>query len=109
MLCTEGHNNSDNSQFCSSCGIDTFQPGTNNGLLTTNIGYNGFAIASMVLGIIGLYVITSILAIIFGFVARKQIETTRQRGQGMATAGIVLGIIWLAFLVVALIVGAAHN
>ena len=109
MLCTEGHNNTDNAQFCSSCGIDTFQPGTNNGLLTTNIGYNGFAIASMVLGIIWVYWIGSILAIIFGFVARKQIKTTRQRGQGMATAGVVLGIIWLAILVVVLIVAAAHN
>ncbi|HEY5012778.1 MAG TPA: DUF4190 domain-containing protein, partial [Acidimicrobiia bacterium] len=35
---------------------------------------NGFAIASMVLGIIWIYWIGSILALVFGYMARKQID-----------------------------------
>jgi Domain of unknown function (DUF4190) len=56
---------------------------------------NGFAIASLVLGIIPCC--NGILAIIFGFVAKNQIKQSggTQGGDGMATAGIVLGIAWL--------------
>ena len=54
---------------------------------------NGFAIASLVLGIISV----SVLAIVFGLVARSQIRKSegRQRGLGMATAGLILGGVWL--------------
>jgi hypothetical protein len=52
---------------------------------------NGLAIASMVLGIVWIYWIGSILALIFGYVARKQIRERHESGGGMATAGIVLG------------------
>jgi hypothetical protein len=45
-----------------------------------------------VLGIIG----GSILAIIFGFVARSRIKRSGASGGGMATAGIILGFVWLA-------------
>lgn len=59
-------------------------------------GTNGKAIASMVMGIVGMLffgIILGPLAIVFGFLARKEIATTRQSGNGMAIAGIVLGII----------------
>jgi hypothetical protein len=61
---------------------------------------NGFAIASMVLGILWIYSIGSILALIFGYKARKEIDQAggTQQGRGMATAGIVLGYIGLAGL-----------
>jgi hypothetical protein len=51
------------------------------------------AIAAMVLGIIWLYWIGSILALVFGYVAKSQIDASRgtQGGRGMAVAGIVLG------------------
>ena len=52
---------------------------------------NGLAIASMVLGIIWIYGIGSILALIFGYIARQQIRERGGSGAGMATAGIVLG------------------
>jgi hypothetical protein len=60
---------------------------------------SGLAIASLVLGICGLTILpllASILAIIFGYMARRDI---RQRpdevsGEGMAMAGIVMG--WIA-------------
>ncbi len=54
---------------------------------------NGQAIASMVLGILFLCGIGSILALIFGHQAKREIEASNgaQGGEGMAQAGIVLG------------------
>jgi type II secretory pathway pseudopilin PulG len=64
---------------------------------------NGFAIASMVLGILWIYWIGSILALVFGYIAKKQIRDSfdpewsdGQKGRGIATAGIVLGWIGIA-------------
>jgi hypothetical protein len=63
-------------------------------------GTNGLAIASMVLGIIWLYWLGSILAVIFGHIALSQIKRSNQGGKGMAVAGLVLGYIGLAVLIV---------
>ncbi len=52
---------------------------------------NGLAIASMVLGIVWLWWIGSILALVFGYVALGQIRQRHEGGRGMAIAGIVLG------------------
>ncbi len=53
---------------------------------------NGLAIASMVLGIIWIYWIGSILAIIFGHVALNQMKKNpSQKGRGFAIAGVSLG------------------
>ncbi|HXA73787.1 MAG TPA: DUF4190 domain-containing protein [Acidimicrobiales bacterium] len=69
---------------------------------------NGFSIASLVLGIVWVFGVGAILAVIFGFVARKQIRESggRQGGSGMALAGIILGfvgiaglILWIVFVV----------
>jgi hypothetical protein len=62
---------------------------------------NGFAVASMVLGILWLYWIGSILAVIFGHIARHQVRESKgwQKGGGMAMAGLVLGWIGIGFLV----------
>jgi hypothetical protein len=70
---------------------------------------NGLAIASMVLGILWLWWVGSILAIVFGFVAKGQIDRSagRQGGRGMAIAGIVLGSIGLAALAVLIVIGLA--
>jgi len=68
---------------------------------------NGLAIAAMVLGIVWLWWLGSILALIFGFVALRQIKERHESGRGMAVAGIVLGclgigvgviVLFLAFL-----------
>jgi hypothetical protein len=58
-------------------------------------GTNGMATAAMVLGLVGIVSCgtTSILAIIFGHVAQSQIKRTHEEGQGMATAGLILGYI----------------
>jgi hypothetical protein len=58
---------------------------------------NPFAIASLVLGLIGVPIAGSILAIVFGVVARRQIRETPggRGGNGMAIWGIVLGCLGL--------------
>lgn len=65
---------------------------------------NGFAIASMVLGILWVYWIGSVLALIFGYKARQDIAASNgeQGGAGMATAGIVLGWVGVAGFVISL-------
>jgi hypothetical protein len=70
---------------------------------------NGLAIASMVLGILWLYWIGSILALVFGYTAKKQIRERGEAGGGMATAGIVLGWIGVGFLALALVAGIASG
>ena len=54
---------------------------------------NGMAIASLVLGILWIYWIGSILALVFGYVARSQIQQSggTEQGAGPATAWIALG------------------
>ena len=73
---------------------------------------NGFAVASMVLGIVGivlfcLYAIPPLLATIFGGVALKQFKEHPNTfsGRGMAVAGLVLGIIGMALFVLLLVAG----
>ncbi|TAN22623.1 MAG: DUF4190 domain-containing protein [Acidobacteria bacterium] len=68
---------------------------------------NGFAIASLVLGILWLYWLGSILAIVFGHIALVQIRRRQgnSAGRGMAIAGLVLGYIGIAIaiLIIALV------
>ena len=54
---------------------------------------NGFAVASLVLGIVWLWSLGSILALVFGYIGKSQIDASPQTegGRGMAIAGIVLG------------------
>ena len=68
-------------------------------------GASGLAIASLVLGIVWIYGVGSLLAIIFGHVARGQIRR-RERigGSGMALAGLILGYIGLAVLAIVITV-----
>lgn len=78
-----------------------------------NYGTNGYAIASLVLGIVWIGGLGSLLAVIFGYMARSQIKSTggQQGGNGMAVAGIVLGIVGVVLTVwwyIAIAV-AVHN
>src|SRR5665647_2840580 len=50
-------------------------------------GMNAFAMASLVLGLTG----GSIIAVVFGHIARSQIRRTKETGGGLAIAGLVLG------------------
>jgi len=68
-------------------------------LVATQPPINGFAIASLVFGIIWVFGIGSGLALVFGYRAKRQITRNGQNGRGMATAGIVLGWVGIAGLV----------
>jgi hypothetical protein len=79
---------------------------------------NGFAVASLVLGIVGLalclVVVGPILALVFGYKARREIDESNglQTGRGLATAGIVLGWIGVglaALWIVLIAIGAAFG
>ena len=68
---------------------------------------NTLAVVSLVAGIgsffahvvpgIGGFTV-SLIAIITGYMARQQIKQTGEKGMGMATAGIVIGVIHLALI-----------
>jgi Domain of unknown function (DUF4190) len=65
---------------------------------------SGLAIASMVLGIVWVYWIGSILAVIFGHIAISQTSRDETlRGRGMGIAGLVLGYVGLATLLIGII------
>jgi hypothetical protein len=51
-----------------------------------------------------IYGITSVLAIIFGLVARRQIKERNETGDGMAIAGIVLGILGVIGAIIVVII-----
>ena len=66
---------------------------------------SGWAVASLVLGILSflcLPFIAAVVAIVFGAIARSSIKRSRGEigGSGLATAGLILGIINLALLLV---------
>jgi hypothetical protein len=72
---------------------------------------DGGAIAAMVCGIVGLLLCppAAIVAIVLGFTAKGRITRSNGHltGGGMATAGIVLGFVWVGLFVVWLLVLAA--
>jgi hypothetical protein len=77
-------------------------------------GTNGFAVASLVLSLVWVGGVGAILGIIFGVHAHNQIRLYegKQAGWGMATAGIVIGIVGLASIVIifiALIAVSVHS
>lgn len=77
---------------------------------------NGMAVASLVLGLIGILflpcrgigLITSVLAIIFGVISSRSIKSSRgtETGSGMAIAGLVLGIVSVALAVLVILLAA---
>jgi Domain of unknown function (DUF4190) len=76
---------------------------------------NGLAIASLVLGIAQIFIciVGAILALVFGYISRRQIDESggTQGGRGMAIAGIILGwvgiglaILYIVVIIIAVIV-----
>ncbi len=90
---------------CHYCGFDY----TTHSRPGAAINVNGFAIASMVLGIVWIYWIGSILAIVFGHIALRQIKESNghRSGRGMAIAGLVLGYVGLAIIAIFIVVAVA--
>jgi hypothetical protein len=95
---------------CHFCGYDYATQSRPNTARKTN----GLAVASLVLGIVWIYWIGSVLAVVFGHVALHQIKESNnaQSGRGMAIAGLVLGYIGLgivALLIVVAIIASASG
>jgi hypothetical protein len=67
---------------------------------------SGMAIASLVMGLLWMYWLGSIVAICLGYAARREIRNNAGRieGEGMATAGIVLGWIGVGMLALLIVV-----
>lgn len=59
------------------------------------------------LGIVWIWGVTSVLAIIFGLIARRQIKERNESGDGMAIAGIVLGILGVVGAIALIVIFAA--
>ncbi len=81
---------------CKNCGMPFTMEGTT---LEAAGGSNGFATASLVLGIIGLVtfctVVVPVLAVIFGLIALRQTsgDNASTGGRGLAIAGLVCGAV----------------
>jgi len=72
---------------------------------------SGMAVASLVLGILWVFWIGSVLAVVFGHVALSQINRSSGavRGRGLAVAGLVLGYLGVATLVLSIVVAIANG
>lgn len=71
---------------------------------------NGLAIASVLLAVLWFAGIGAVLALVFGYRARRQIKNSagRQAGSGLATAGIILGWIGITILAAGIILISLH-
>jgi len=116
MYCPNcGREIEEGSNFCKFCGkkVNVNIPSNSANFYSQSGQYSGFAITSLVCGIIGFCGLW-ILAIIFGVIAKKQIRESGGyiKGEGMAIAGIILGIIdavVFLFWMIALIGGSTAD
>lgn len=88
----------------------SYSPGPGGATAVGSPPVNGMAVAALVLGIAGLTVlpfISSIFAVIFGSMARREIRQNPgvTSGDGVAVAGVVLGWIGIGVLILALVGG----
>lgn len=102
MICNNcGTNNMDGAYVCSTCGTPL-----NNAAPATDPG-KGMAIASLVCGLVSLLCcggIVAILAVVFGIIAKKKGSTS-----GMATAGLILGIVTFVIGILLSVLGVTAN
>lgn len=122
--CSSGHQNVSSASFCVVCGLalgDSVRaPSPAGGFQSWNepqvsSGYssagqftpsstrpqNGMGIAALVLGIVGFFTcVTAVLAIIFGAIGISKANAGRATNKGMATAGLVLGIVAVGLWVI---------
>ncbi len=84
------------SNNCRSCGMPFTMEGTT---LEAGGQSNGFCVASMVLGFIGIpafyMLVPSLLAVIFGIIGFNHVSDSEASGRGLAIGGIVCGVIGL--------------
>ena len=61
--------------------------------------YDGLAITSFIFGVLWLSWLGSIVAVILGHIALRNIRRTHASGRGLAIAGLILGYVGLSLLV----------
>ena len=116
MFCPNcGKELNDNVKFCDACGTEIIRTQEPNAdyvqpiILDEKPKNDGFAIASLVLGIASLLCcggITAILSVIFGAISISKSKRLNNKSNGMAIAGLVLGIVSLVMLIVFVASGA---
>jgi type IV pilus assembly protein PilA len=115
MFCPQcGTNNPDASQFCAKCGKAlraSAVPGAAYPASPSYVGpaeTSGKALASLICGILFFIFPAAVAAIILGHLSLSDIRRAAGRltGRGMATAGLVLGYMGLAFIPFILIIAA---
>ncbi len=88
------------SNNCVGCGLPFTMEGTAGDAMA---GTNTWAVASLILGIVGLpsspFVLPPVLAVVFGLLAMRNSnsDSGRPTGQGLAVVGLVLGSIGVVF------------
>ncbi len=115
-----GAQNPNDSQFCQNCGsslsvresaqLSVKSPSSSNTITISEKRTSGFAIASLVLGILGwtfIPIVSSIIAIIFGAIGISRTKPgSNIQGRGMAIAGLVLGSValFIGIIIIAVII-----
>ncbi|WP_030270264.1 DUF4190 domain-containing protein [Streptomyces sp. NRRL B-24484] len=66
--------------------------------------WNGFAVTSFVLGILGGACLLWIGAVAFGIAALREVRRRNERGRGLAIAGIALGGVWAVVVAVVTVI-----
>lgn len=111
MYCSKcGQENAAESTACSQCGQSLMAQLTPPAAPTGAARTDGKAIASLVLGLLGLVIcIAGIPAIILGHIARSNIANSKGqlKGGGMALAGLILGYLTVAALPILIIAAIA--
>jgi putative regulator of septum formation/uncharacterized protein DUF4190 len=68
-------------------------------------GFNGFAIASLVISVFG----GVLLSVVFGIIALVQTRRSGQKGRGLAIAGLAISSLWLVGIAVGVIIAIASS
>ena len=95
--------------YCEKCGLPLAAaavPVARASATAASQSTNPLAVASLLLGLVSLFPVFGILAIVFGHIARSQIRKSagRQKGAGMALAGLILGYLWVGFILFVILV-----
>ena len=100
----DGYNNGYNNGYNVNGGYDRYPAGRydyyNGSGYRENDHYNLFAILGFVFSIIGVFAV----GLPFSIVALNQIKRTNEKGKGLATAGMIIGFIWLGICVTIILV-----
>ncbi|MFB0538155.1 MAG: DUF4190 domain-containing protein [Anaerolineae bacterium] len=111
MLCPNcGTENAEGSTICQSCSASLTSPAPRPLAQATvrPAPTSGLAIASLIFGILGLTLLPtlgSVLAVILGYMAKSEINSSagQLEGSGLATTGVVLGYIGLGLALLAIV------